>query len=237
MSYQEVRDLLFMNLSASDWKKVERYQMLFDIRNIKAFWMNEPLDGRGNLGEKELEEALLVQDVLPTFVSDFLDRFDSQEDRYRYFPSLYASLFLQFSEEGDGFLKKLFQMEREIRLCLVALRANANGKDLTRELQFEDPTDPLVSFLLAQKESEEPVLPKEYEDLKAAFLENRSDPKKLHRANLKIRLERIEEMEELQTYSIDQVLGYLARLAIVEDWARLDYEQGRLAVEHVCRSS
>src|SRR5690606_31750312 len=98
------------------------------------------------------------------------------------------------------------------------------------EFQFEDPADPIVAFFLAQKESGDLQLPQEYEALKTAFLENNSDPKALYREILKFRLEGIEEMEYNRPFSIDQALGYLARLTIVEDWAKLDDERGRAAL-------
>ena len=235
ISYEEVRAMLAMNLSKGDLEKVELLQRLVDIRNIRALWLGRPLDPRGNFGEKDLEEALLVRDQFPAFVGDFLDRYESVEDRLRYFSSLYTSLYAESQEELKGFLKNYFRIEREIRLCLVALRAKEADRDLAYELQFEDPTDPLVALLLAQKESGDLILPQEYEDLKTAFLENSSDPKKLYRAILEFRLARIDELENLQPFSMDQILGYLARLAIVEDWAGLDDDRGRSALEQVCR--
>ncbi len=235
LSYEEVRTMLSMNLIEWDMEKVKLMQRLVDIRNIRALWLGQPLDPRGNFGEKDLEEALLVRDPFPAFVGDFLDRYESVEERLRYFSSLYVSLYAESSEELNGFLKEYFQLEREVRLCLAALRAKDMDHDLAYELQFEDPTDPFVAFLLAQKESGDVIVPQEYEDLKTAFMENSSDPKKLYRAILAFRIAKIEDLEALKTFSMDQILGYLARLAIVEDWASLDDDQGHTALEQVCR--
>lgn len=228
--------MLALNLDRGDWHQIELLQRIVDLRNIRALWLGQPLDPRGNFDEKGLEEALLVSGGLPDFVEDFLNRYETLEERLRYFSSLYSSLFSKESrEELTGFLRSYYELEREIRLCLAALRAFDSKRDLLHEFQFEDPTDPLVAFLLAQKDSKDPVLPQEYEDLKTGFLENSSDPKKLYRAILEIRLSRIEDLEALKTFSIDQVLGYLARLAIVEDWAQLDDDRGQSALAQVCR--
>lgn len=230
ISYEEVRASLLMNLNSEDLEKVTLFQTFTDLRNIRALWLGQPLDARGNFGEKDLEEALLVRDPLPEFVGDFLDRYENPEDRLRYFASLYASLYAESQEKLKGFLQMYFKFEREVRLCLTALRAKEAGRDLLHEFQFEDPADPMVAFFLAQREAGDVQLPQEYEELKTAFLENSSDPKALYREILKFRLEGIEEMEYDRPFSIDQVLGYLARLMIVEDWAKLDENRGRAAL-------
>jgi len=182
-----------------------------------------------------LEEALLVGDGLPPFVLAFVNRYESLEDRLRYFPSLMASLYRETISQTKGFLRRLYQLDREIRLCLTALRAKTAHKDLIREFQFEDPSDPFVAQLIAQKDEKETILPEDYEDLNRVFLENKSEPKKLFRAILQIRFSHIEDLEAGQPFTIDQVLGYLARLYIVEAWDQLDEEKGRSALQEVCR--
>jgi hypothetical protein len=152
MTYEEALQMVALNLSPADWKQVVLLQRLVDIRNIRALWLQEPLDPRGNLKEKELEEALLVGDEVPAFVIQFLNRYESLEDRLRYFPSLMVSLFNENIHQLKGFLRAYYQLDREIRLCLTALRAKASHRDLIRELQFEDPSDPFVAQLLAQKD-------------------------------------------------------------------------------------
>ncbi len=42
-------------------------------------------------------------------------------------------------------------------------------------------------------------------------------------------------MEERHPFAMDQILGYLARLAIVESWEQLDDERGRAVLEQVGR--
>lgn len=235
ISYEEVRDTLELNLSAADWEQVVWLQRPADIRNIRALWLGEPLDPKGNLDEKELGEALLIRDGLPQFVLDFLERYELEDERIRYFPSLFASLYAEGVSECRGFLHSYYVFQREMRLSLTALRAKRGGRDLARELQFEDLTDPFVALLLAQKEEAELVLPQEYEELKAIFLDNQEEPRSLYKQILQFSFARIEEMEEGHPFAMDQILGYLARLAIVESWEQLDDERGRAVLEQVGR--
>lgn len=233
MSFKEAKEMLALNLTSGDFHEVERLLRPIDLYNIRAFWLGLPLDDRGNYNPKDLEEALLVRDRIPPYLVDFLERYESSQDRLRYFSSLYASLFRDEQAKLKGFLKEYFQMEREVRLVLTALRAKQAGRDLIRELQFEDPQDPFVAEILAQKDAPEFTPSREYEDLKTVFIANRSDPQKLDRALLEYRFRRIEEMEEPYDFSIDRILAYLARLLLVESWMQFDREKGLAAVEQL----
>ncbi|HSX26481.1 MAG TPA: DUF2764 family protein [Chlamydiales bacterium] len=233
LSFKEVREMLALNLSAKDLHEVERLLRPIDLYNIRALWLGLPLDDKGNYNSRDLEEVLLVQGPLPPYLIDFLERYESTEDRLRYFSSLYASLYREEQVKFTGFLRKYYQFERELRLILTALRAKQAGRDIVRELQFEDPLDPFVAQILAQKDVAEYTPPREYEDLKTLFMENRSDPKKLYRAILQYRFDKIEEMEEVPDFGIDSILAYLAKLILVESWAQLDREKGTTAVEQL----
>lgn len=227
LSFKEVKEMLQLNLSAADWKKVRLLLRPLDLLNIRALWLGLPLDDRGNLKAKDLEEHLLVEAGLPSYVIDYLERYETTGDRLHNFSSLFASLYREELPKLKGFLLKYYQLEREIRLILTALRAKQMGRDLAKELQFEDPTDPLVAELLAQKDAADIIPPHGFEDLKNLFMDHRSDPQTLHRAMLEYRLERIEEMEEVQDFGIDRVLAYLARLLLVESYAELNFEKGK----------
>jgi hypothetical protein len=235
MSYEDIRQLLLLNLNQLDLEQIRKFQLQTDIRNLRALWLGQPLDPRGNFVEKELDEALLVKDLLPSFVGDYLDRYESLDLRLRCFASLYASLYSELQQESVGFLGKLMEFEREIRLCFVALRAKKMDLDLSRELQFEDPTEPFVAQLLAQKEGKEVLLPQEYENLKTAFLEHDLQPGKLHWAISEFKMNRIIEMGENDPFGMSQILGYLARLMIVEEWQQHDPERGRILLEQLSR--
>lgn len=233
ISFKELQVMLSLNLTAKDLQWVQRLLRSIDLYNIRAFWLRLPLDDRGNYKPKDLEEALLVKDLLPSYIVDYLDRYESVADRLRYFSSLYASFYREEQAELKGFLADYYQLEREIRLILTALRAKTMQRDLVRELQFEDPTDPFIAALLAQKDAVDFTPPREYEDLKAIFIEHREDPRKLNRAILQYRFGKIEEMEENQDLTIDRVLAYVARLMIVESLEQQDQEKGIIAVEHL----
>ncbi len=224
LTFKELKELLVLNLTQDDMQRVTSLLRPIDLYNIRALWLGQPLDERGNLRAKHLEEELLVRDSLPAYLIDYLDRYESTQDRLRYFASLYVSLYRDEGPKLKGFLRKYYLFEREVGLVLTALRAKASGRDIVRELQFEDPYDPLVADILAQKESSDYTPPREYEDLKTVFVDNSSEPRRLHLAILEYKFEKIEEMEENQDFSVDRILSYLARFIWAEGYADLGKE-------------
>lgn len=226
LSFKDLKEILALNLTKKDLGKVKELLRPIDLYNLRAFFLQMPLDERGTVKAKELEEELLVQQELPSYVIDFLERYETTEERLRYFSSLFASMYREAADRYRGFLKHYFEIEREISLVLLGLRSKQWGKDLVRELQFEDPYDPLVLELLSQKDSQELVPPHGYEDLKALFISHVADPKSLNRAILEYRFEKIEEMEKPQEFGIDRVLAYVAKFLLVESIFLLDKEKG-----------
>ena len=222
ISFRECREMLEENLPEEDQAKVKQLFFSVDLRNIRALWLNEPFDERGNFGTKELEEELLVQDQLPLYVVDFLDRYPLPEERLRYFAALYALYYSESVVQLTGFLRSYCEFEREMRLVLTGLRAKRTGGRIAYELQFEDPRDPFVAHLFAQEDAAEYSPPQEYEELKEIFVEHGKKPYMLERALLTYRFKRVAELEEETGRSIDTILGYLVRLGIVEAFRALE---------------
>ena len=75
ISFDELLTFFTLNLSGHDYSKVMRLRSYIDVRNLRYLWQGKPIEGRGSLSEKELEEAVLVRDSLPLYVFDFLDKY------------------------------------------------------------------------------------------------------------------------------------------------------------------
>lgn len=233
LSFEEFLEMLKENLTQKDLQKVYDLLWTIDLANIRALWMGYPLDERGIYSPKELEEALLVRDDFPAYLNDFLDRYESTADRLRYFPSLYASFYREMiARESSGFLWQYFTVERDTRLILTALRAKQLGREVARELQFEDLNEALVQEILAQKDSIDYTPPSGYEELKTLFQQHLNNPKQLHRALLEYRFKQLEVDDQ---FSIDRILSYLVQLMIVESWEGLNQELGNAIVEDLSK--
>lgn len=231
LSFHELIARLQMSLSRSDLAKVKVIRQFVDLCNIRALLMEEPIDLHGNLNEKELDEALLVHANLPDYVFEFLERYEKTSDKIRNFSGLIALFFNEEIPKHKGFLRAYLQFEREWRLVLVGLRAKMMGRDVARELQFEDPQDPLVAQILAQKDSDRYEPPAEYADLKELITACAYDPLAEHRAFAEYRFKKVEEMTEAHPFSIDQILSYMIQLMIIESIEELDKEKGKMILQ------
>jgi hypothetical protein len=231
VSFVSLREALKLNLSKSDLKKVETLRLFIDISNIRPLLLEEEIDPRGNLEEKELDEALLVHNLLPGYVFEFLDQHETLADKLKYFPELLARFFAEEIPKQTGFLKAYFTFEREWRLVVLALRAKKMKRDLIRELQFEDVFDPFVAHILAQKDAESYEPPIEYKDLKDILHACGPDPWEQNKAIAAYRFNKIQEMIGEAQFSIDWILAYLAQLLIIEYWNELDAAKGQMILD------
>ncbi len=231
ITFEEFKTRMEVSLSKADLEKTKVLRRFVDICNIRALLMEETVDPRGNLNEKELDEALLGHFSLPDYVFEFLDQFEKVADKIRNFSGLLAAFFNAEIPRQKGFLRSYLIFERECRLVLLALRAKQLGRDVARELQFEEPTDPFVAQILAQKDSGSYDPPAEYVDLKELIASCYADPWLENKAFAAYRFKKIGEMAEGKLFSIDQILCYMAQLMIIKNLIELDAERGNMILD------
>lgn len=231
ITFEELVARLKLSLSQEDWEKVVVLRLSIDLHNIRALYSKQPLDSRGNLSEKELDEALLVEDHLPSYVFEFLGQFEKNKEKVRHFFGLLSRYYAEEIPKRTGFLKQLLIFQRGMRLVLAAIRAKKAKRDILIELQFEDFTDPLAADILAQRDREEYEPPLEFQDLAQKIQSCGEDPWEQYRTVVLYEFEKIEEMTGYPLFSIDWILGYLVRLILVERWNELSEEKGKEIVD------
>lgn len=224
-------------LSPEDYHKTVVLRRYLDLENIRAFWAKEPLDPRGNYDVNELEDALLTHFGLPEYVYAYLDQYEHKEERLRHFSALMGAYFNHEIAQADGFLKEFLIFEREMRLVFTGFRAKKQGRDLAKELQYEDPNDDIIAQILAQKDAKTYEPPTSFGELKFLFEEYGSLPLELHKALYEYRFQKFEEMYGVDIFSIDRILVYLAQLIMVEKWMELDKKQGLEVIETIVKEA
>lgn len=226
ISFEAFLSLLAVNLREKDKQQVVKLRQLIDLLNIKNLLSGQALDLRGNLSEKELDQALLVKDGFPPYVFDFLGRWENNNAKLQNFSGLLSTFFKEEIIKAEGFLKRYFAFERQWRLVALAIRANQLGIDLGVALQFEDPRDPFVMQILLQKDTGRYEPPWEYAELKEILVSAFKDAGALHKAFIEWKFSRVEEMGG-EPFSIDALLSFMVRLMLVEDWQALDKKKGK----------
>jgi hypothetical protein len=237
MSFEELMPYLENNLSSEGLSQLRTLLLLQDLYHLRTFWRGEELGSRGNFNENELEEAILTQTGFPNYVYQFIEHYESNEERVDNFSELLSQYFSQEIALSSGFLKKLLIFERETRLILTALRAKKFSKDILKELQFEDPYDVLVAEILAQKDAHSYEPPEAYKDLKQIFEDHEDDPLKLQEAIIEWKFNRIQDMQGIDIFSLDRILSYIERLILVEQWLELDKQKGLQIVDNILKEA
>ncbi len=236
ITYADLVELMRWNLTEEDRNIIHSFKSYIDLKNLKKLWLNEELDPRGNLKEKELREAIFTQDGLPEFVFKFVERFSSDEDKIKNFPYLLTRFFYQMKQYArSDFLRFYFHLEHAIILITTALRAKKTDKNLEEELSYEDKTNFLVKTLLQQQGFEHLELEPGYMKIVELFENNYQDPKNMYLAFLEYRFQQVAAKAEENPFSIDQILGYLVGIMLMEDFFRLNESTGKKILDGILR--
>jgi hypothetical protein len=238
LGFQELMVLMESNLSKEDKKKVTTFLSQNDMENMRALWASEPFDPRGNLTKSQMEQALIDFTwpsgvSFPFFLIDYLEKYRTNEERLVHFSQLMSHYFIHMIQTEEGFLHDYFAFQRELRLVLVGFRAKKWGKNIAEQLQYEDPADPIVAQILAQKDAHDYEPPFEYKELKPIFDEFAETPWELNRALYEYQFRHIVELWGTEPFTIDRILNYLARLILVERWLELDVQRGIQVVDMI----
>ncbi|CAF24405.1 unnamed protein product [Candidatus Protochlamydia amoebophila UWE25] len=238
ITFEELERLLKDNLSTKDYQKIQLIRHYYDILNLRSYWLGEPLDPRGELNSLELSEALATQVGLPSYVYDFMLKYESKKERIHHFSFLLAKFFQKAGSEKNLFLKNYFSFERELRLVWTGYRAKKLGRDLSIQLQYEDPEENLIAQLLAQKDARNFELPEKFLNLREIFENFADHPFDLEKALDQYRIEYIEKtVEENDKFSIDRILAYTIQLVILEKWFELDKQKGKEIIDRIVRGT
>jgi Protein of unknown function (DUF2764) len=234
ISFAELEVLLRENLSQNDYEKTAAIRQFFDILNLRLFWLGEELDPKGDLSPQALEEALISRVGLPDYVYDFVDTYPKIEDRIHHFPFLLSRFFQSVETDTlkDPFLRRYLAFERELRLVMTAFRAKKLKRDLSYELQYENPEEEIIAQILAQQDAKTYEPPEKYQDLKALFDKYGDDPLALQKAIDEYRFAAVENFVDMaDTFSIERILAYFIQFIIVEKWFQLDKAKGMQMID------
>lgn len=235
MGFREFKQFLRDNLSTSDYAKAVTVRNFYDMLNIRSYLKGEPLDTVGNLDESGMEEALATESVLPQYVFDYLNKYESKEGRIAHFPELLTAYFNKEIRAASGSFKVFLQMERDLRLILAAFRAKKLRWDVFKEMRFQDPEDEIVAQILAQKDAMQYEPPEKYEELKSLFFHLQDNPLGLQKALYEYRFRKINQLIGIDLFSLDRILAYMIELILIEKWQHLDQKKGMEIVENMLK--
>lgn len=234
ITFLDLIRLYKMNLSKSEFQKTRDIRLFIDLQNVLKVLKKEPLDLRGNLTEKELDEAIVHQINLPKYLIDYLDREENPIEKYYEVMSIY---FQEELERQTGFFQKYVKFEQELRLTLAAIRCKKRKKDLLEELYSEDQGDFFVHELFSRKDQETIEFKEPFQSLALKLKQVEGNPFLQKQVIVQFRFDQIQEMVEGDIFSIDYLLAYMIQLILVEDWNFLNKEQGSAILNKIVKES
>ena len=235
VSFEALKTLFYDNLSPKDFAMTTSIRNYYDIYNLRAYWKGEEFDPIGNLDANELEEALITRSLLPQYVFDYLDKYETEEARLKHFPALLATFYKVEIMHTNGAFRRYLILERELRLLMVAYRARKLGRDVVKELQYEYPEDEFVAQIIAQKDSDEFQMPEKYADFKPILDHYYHEPIAFQKAFYEYIFSQIDQMVDIDSFSVDRLLAYMVKLIMVEKWQHLDKEKGLKIIDSILK--
>lgn len=235
--FPELIELYWQNLTEKDFEKTKKIRLLVDLSNLKELLREGPFDPRGNFNRKELEDAILNQKNLPEYVFDFLEEYDTAEEQIAHFSKLIVTYFSTEMENERGFFKEYLEFERKLRLLLSAHRAKRQHRDLSRELMYEDQSDPFVSYLIASKDASGVEMPMEFARLAEVLSKGEQSPSDQYQELTRFRMEKVNEMAVDDPFSIDWLLAYMVLLILMENWYELDEGRGKQMLNKIVKET
>jgi hypothetical protein len=232
ISFHSLMWRLEMNLEEKDFEKIKDFLRYFDLLNLRAFWQKKTLDPWGNLDEKGIEEALLVETEFPEFVFDYLKKYKSDEERCKFFPELLLAYYSYMIERKKGFIQVYFIFQKTIRFLISEKKIEKGGKEKERELFFADLKDIALQEILQKSDSYED-LNFDYRPLVKLIEEQFENPMGLFNGLMEFQFSKITELALDSMFSIDKILQYLALLRIATEVSSLDQEKGEQIIGQI----
>lgn len=189
------------NMGSAGEKQMQLLRLELDLVNLRRYWQGDELDPAGNYAASDIEKALGNRNFYPPFVSAFVERYSSTQERLKHFGELWTDYFSYTQSKGGRFVRFYSRFECEARLIFARLRAKTLGRDILQEPAFS------VEFL---KENETVL---EHDEILGKLFESyRSDPIGLHRAYQKYRFETIDSWQSNGPFSVDCIIKYMVQL-------------------------
>ena len=241
LTFLELIDKYSLTLSEVAMKDFQIIRFYYDLENIKQLFIGGSapsfFDPRGNLSQKELRQVLDHKDYFPQYVYDFFDQYKESKEVVLYFPALLSSYYIYEAEKATGFLKQYLEFERCWKLIVTGYRAKKQKKDVMKEFSFEDVKEPLMASIVSKKDSPHFEAPFGYEEVQEMLVKAKNKPMYQYRYLADFRFRKLREMTASQPFSLDYLMSYALRVAILEDLHGLNEIKGQEILNSILKDS
>lgn len=241
-SFEDLDDLLRLNLSDKDFEHYVILKRFFDFNNFAFFWAGKPItQSFGTVTQKNVESMLHLQQwsddcEFEDFFKDFLLQYKTSQERLDNFSCLVGEFLGYYQNSSSEFLRTYFTFKQNLRVILAGFRARVLQLDVSYILRNEDSSDPIVLQVLMQKDSPHYELPREFADLSSVLEDYGHLPHTLNRTLSLYEFHKIEEMYRDKYFDADAVLAKIATYLLAIHNSVASVEKGRNIINSMERA-
>lgn len=221
ITLDEAIGLLFINFTKSDYEMLQMIRRLMDLYNLRALWLKEPVSHLGSMTKSALHDAAATYSGLPDYCLDFLQKYPETSARLAHFQVLLSNFFQYEKISSDGIVKKYFDFEHSFYVTKVALRARKLGRDLLKELEFEDPDADEVFNAVSQKDRPDFEPQEGFEPLKLIYESHADNALSMFLEVCRWRFNTFAEWRENDAFSTESIIAYVLQLMELEKIQRI----------------
>ncbi|WP_348662866.1 DUF2764 family protein [Chlamydia vaughanii] len=232
-SFEDLDDLLHLNLSKEDLEYYVVLKRFFDFDNFAFFWADKPLvQSYGVVTQDNVESMLKLQQwsdacEFEDFFKDFLLQYKTPKERLNNFSSLIREFLAYYQNSPSEFLRTYFTFKQNLRVILAGFRSRVMNLDVSYVLRDEDSSDPVVLQVLMQKDSPHYELPGEFSDLSNVLEDYGRLPHTLNRTLSLYEFHKIEEMYRDNYFDANAVLAKVAAYLFAIRNSLVSLEKGK----------
>ena len=199
-----------------------------DNQNLINVLMNngEPFNPAGVFDEETLQNEIKNPDLAPDYMQDFLIAYNDNIQIYQNL-SWENQLYWLFYEEvlalDNLFLVDWFTFELNLRNVLAAINCRETGKQIDHQVIYQNE----VTDLLLKSNAPDFSLPAKVSWADRVFSMDLKNVADSEERLAYFKLELLDDIASTNLFSIDTVLNFCIRLAIIERWGLLDDETGK----------
>lgn len=214
-SLEGLIELFRLNLPKSVLKNLINLRLFGDIFNIQLMFYDRMFADFGTLHRKELDDLSLVEGRLPEYVTEFLHKHTTNQERRQHFSELLTCYLKEQIATHTGFLKEVFEVFFQLRITIAFLRAKKIGYPVDKALSFADPHEPFVRFLLDQADLDSAEVDPQFMRMKGV-IEQSKDPVDLRFEYTRFIVQFVEDKVADKPYSQDFIYSYFIRFAFIK---------------------
>ncbi len=226
IGFEAIKTLFKENLGSADYNQFNTLLTYLDVENFQKVLSGERVSHFGKFNQKDLDQLFVKMDGIPSFFTEFIEKFKDPDSALKNFQQLFTSFFDFACASTSKFLQFYFRTEREIRILLAVYRAKQLNVDPLVSLQFEDDKGTFMAEVIALKDAPVFDFPLKYQKLGEKLAKNPSDPLMQFKIMNEYRYGNTIKFLEEEPFSIDSLMAYVQAYLIVENIFSLDEKIG-----------